>query len=108
MWLVAKFARHVSAYTDYAGVVALAQEEGRVKVEARLRRKWRETFWTRLGVTIVVTIAALITTSVLADRYGPVVYWALGAAYVLVTALIGRKLRGPKEKPTPEEVEKAE
>ncbi len=108
MWLVAKFARHVSAYTDYAGVVALAREEGRVKVEARLRRKWRETFWTRFGVTIFVTIAGLITTTVLADRYGPLVYWALGAVYLLVTSLIGRKLRGPKEKPTPEEIEKAE
>src|SRR5205814_4127599 len=91
VWLVAKFARHVSAYTDYAGVVALAKEEGRVKVEARLRKKWRETFWTRLGVTAVLTIAGLITTHVLVGKYGPVVYWALGTVYVLVTALIGRK-----------------
>ncbi|MEV7553428.1 hypothetical protein AB0N89_27765 [Amycolatopsis sp. NPDC089917] len=108
VWLVSKLARHISGYTDYAGLVALAQDEARARVEARLRKKWRDTFWTRLAVTVVITIATLITVALLADAHGPVVYWILGGVYIGVTALIGRKLRGPKEKPTPEEEEKAD
>jgi S-DNA-T family DNA segregation ATPase FtsK/SpoIIIE len=108
VWLLVKLTRYVSGYTDFAGVVALAKEEGRVKQEARLRKKWRETAWTRLGITAVLLIAATLTVSVLADRYGLIVHWGLGAVYTVVMALVGRKLRGPGEEPTPEEIERAE
>ncbi|MFD9895112.1 hypothetical protein ACFWY9_37705 [Amycolatopsis sp. NPDC059027] len=108
VWLAGHLARYVSAYSDYAGILALAKEEGRVRVETRLRRKWRKAAGTRLGITAVLIIAVWVTVAVLADRYGPLVYWVLGTVYVLITAPIGRKLRGPKEKPTPEEEEKAE
>lgn len=92
-WLVSTVARYVSAYPDYAAVIAEAKSLGKPRRVKILREAWRRAIVRRLiGVTVAVLVLWLMISAVIAN-YGQKAVWALAISTVAAVAGMGRITR---------------
>ncbi|MCE7002491.1 hypothetical protein LWC34_06550 [Kibdelosporangium philippinense] len=110
-WLLARLARFILAYPEYAGVLAEAEAEGRARHAKTLRERWRRAAVRRLVGVLVTCVVTCVLVGRAVVRYGTPATVVLVAVAVGVLAGVGRAIRprpergpdAPDDEPGPDE-----